>query len=75
MWCVSGVCVCGGCVVNLYLCVRGVHGVFFYVYGGCVGSLCVVCVVFVCVCVVCVGECVRVCVCFVCVGGGCVLCL
>ena len=53
-----GGCVCGGCVVNVYLCVRGLYGVCFCVYGGCVygvfvfGCVCLVCVFVVCVFVV-----------------------
>ena len=59
--------VCVGCVVNVYLCVRGVYGLYFCVYvnsvccvflGGCVCVLVYVCGVCVCdgwVCVVCVS--------------------
>ena len=49
---------------NLYLCVRGVYGVCFCLYGGCVFGVCVVCGV--CVRVCCVYGWVRACVCCVC---------
>ena len=67
--CVCVLVVCGGYVVNLYLCVRCVYGVCFF-------SMAVVCMVCVWCGVCCVSVWVGACVCVCCVcGGGCVLCV